>query len=89
MKEKFFSGEDLTGDIGIDGYCTDQGSDYLVVNGKVHGGPMVLRKQPYGIRKLYFCRLLRIIRQHFMLHSRQAIRFMPLPYFMITCTDVL
>ena len=37
MKEKFFSGEDLTGDIGIDGYCTDQGSDYLVVNGKVHG----------------------------------------------------
>ncbi len=40
-------------------------------------------------RKLYFCRLLRIIRQHFMLHSRQAIRFMPLPYFMITCTDVL
>ena len=25
MKEKFFSGEDLTGDIGIDGYCTDQG----------------------------------------------------------------
>lgn len=37
MKEKFFSGEDMTGDIGIDGYCTDQGSDYLVVNGKVHG----------------------------------------------------
>lgn len=89
MKEKFFSGEDMTGDIGIDGYCTDQGSDYLVVNGKVHGGPMVLRKQPYGIRKLYFCRLLRIIRQHLMSHSRQAIRFMPLPYFMITCTGVL
>lgn len=89
MKEKFFSGEDLTGDIGIDGYCTDQGSDYLVVNGKVHGRAYGFEETAVWNPEIVFCRLLRIIRQHFMLHSRQAIRFMPLPYFMITCTDVL
>lgn len=37
MKNKFVFGEDMTGDIVISGNCNNQSTEYLIVNGKVHG----------------------------------------------------
>lgn len=37
MREKFVLNEDMLGDLIITGRCNGQGTDYLIVNGKVHG----------------------------------------------------